>query len=54
MAELEDGHRLLRDIDVSMKRFEKWQIVFNPDKCEVMHCGLDDSGQVIIGGTYTD
>ena len=40
----EDCQRIQQDIDRLENWVEKWQIEFNPDKCEVMHFGRSNSG----------
>ena len=40
----EDCQRIQQDVDRLEKWAEKWQMEFNPDKCEVMHFGRTNSG----------
>ena len=40
----EDCQRIQQDIDRLENWAEKWQMEFNPDKCEVMHFGRSNSG----------
>ena len=40
----EDCQKIQQGIDRLVNWAEKWQMEFNPDKCEVMHFGRSNSG----------
>ena len=47
----EDHQRIQQDIDQLETWAERWQMEFNPDKCEVMHFGRSNTdGKYTVNG----
>ena len=46
----EDCRRIQQDIDRLETWVERWQMEFNPDKCEVIHFGKSNTNRKYTGG----